>query len=56
LAPAGWPPTDDERAAAKMREAAFVLMLRAWLLRKRVEDLTAGERRPTRRPPVSGEK
>src|SRR5262249_25508494 len=31
----GWPTTDEERAAAKMSEASFVLVLRAWLLRTR---------------------
>jgi hypothetical protein len=33
-----WPPTSEERAAAKMRDAAFLLLLRAWLLRERLTD------------------
>ena len=33
-----WPPTSLERAGAKMREAAFLVMLRAWLLHRRVMD------------------
>ena len=37
MAPRNWPPTAEERAEAKMREATFLLVLRAWLLRKRTE-------------------
>jgi len=48
MVPESWPPTDDQRAAAKMRDAAFLLVLRAWLLRKRAERLTA-ETEDTRR-------
>ena len=60
MAPDGWPPKDHERAAAKMRDDAFVLVLRAWLLRKRAEDLVARakgapEQRPARRPLASGQ-
>ena len=44
MVPADWPPTRDERAAAKMRDAAFVLLLRAWLLQKRVERVQRDDR------------
>jgi len=47
--PAGWPPTDEEHAAAKMRDATFVLVLRTWLLQKRVERLGDAELAPSRR-------
>jgi len=52
VAPESWPPTDEQRAAAKMREAAFLLVLRAWLLRKRAERLMAeSEDAPRRAQP-----
>jgi len=41
VAPDAWPPSAQERAAARMRDAAFVIVLRAWLLRKRAEELLA---------------
>ncbi len=41
MVPDSWPPSAQERAAARMRDAAFVILLRAWLLRKRAEQLVA---------------
>ena len=41
VAAASWPPTDEERGAAKMRDGAFLLLLRARLLRKRAEGVDA---------------
>jgi hypothetical protein len=49
--PGGWPPTDEQRAAAKMRDAAFVLVLRAWLLRKRAERVIAETKETPRETP-----
>ena len=50
MRPVGWPPSDHERAAAKMRDAAFVVVLRAWLLRKRAERLLASAEDAARQP------
>ena len=41
MLPDSWPPSAQERAAARMVDAAFVILLRAWLLRKRAEQLLA---------------
>jgi len=32
-----WPPTNEEGAVAKMRDAAFVIALREWLVRRHAE-------------------
>ena len=39
-----WPPTHEERVVAKMRDAAFVIALRAWLL-ARAERVAKGAER-----------
>jgi len=58
VAPEHWPPTDRERAAARMRDAAFVVVLRAWLLRRRAERLVTEAESDPKRPlrPASREK
>jgi len=40
-----WPPSDEERAVAKMRDAAFIIALRAWLLRAHAEREVEGAER-----------
>ena len=46
----GWPPTAEERAAAKMRDAAFLVALRARVMRRRVERLLADDAKRTPQP------